>query len=118
MSSFRKHIFILFCLFVGLLQFVQILYFQRSFFTERYDATYWKDRFEHSQWELPLSQRIIGDDGIYAYAGYQMMHGVSIDATNANKPPVGLYLISLSIALFGNAAWLLFATGIATLVLF
>ncbi|HUD44926.1 MAG TPA: hypothetical protein VMR41_05255 [Patescibacteria group bacterium] len=115
---FSFHGFILFCAAIIILQFFQVFYLNRFLFFHQYDAAYWKDRFEHSQWTLPLSQRTIGDDGIYNYAGYQLMQGVSIEATNANKPPVGIYLIGLSIVLLHNPTYFAFFSGIATLLCF
>lgn len=85
---------------------------------DKYDATYWKDRYEHSQYQLPLSKRIIGDDGLYAYAGYKVIHGDNPFSINVDKPPVGKYLFGLSILLFNNPMHIVFLLGTATLVFF
>lgn len=95
-----------------------VLYFRQSAFLKQYDVSYWKDRFEHSQWALPLSKRDIGDDGIYAYGGYRLMHGASIEETNTNKPPVGIYLIGFSISVFNNPNIVILMVGILALVTF
>ncbi|MCL5435098.1 MAG: hypothetical protein M1405_01790, partial [Patescibacteria group bacterium] len=60
-----KRFFTLFLLVIFLSQIFQTFYFNRNYFSEKYDVSYWKDRFEHSQWQLPLSNRIIGDDGLF-----------------------------------------------------
>ena len=114
----KKNWLLIFCFLIIFLQFTQLGYFKRSVFLQNYDANYWKDRFEHSQWTLPLSQRIIGDDGIYSYAGYRLIKGDSIEATNANKPPVGIYLIGLSILFFQNPVFSELIIGIGTVIFF
>lgn len=88
-------------------QFLQILYFKRSFFLINYDVSYWKDRLEHSQWTLPLSKRIIGDDGLFSYGGYTLAIGASPDGLNTETAPLGRYLIEFSILLFKSPAYYL-----------
>lgn len=87
---------------VIIIYFSLILYFHRVEFIEKYDIEYWKDRYEHSQWILPLSQRSIGDDAIYAYVGYLLAKGEDPSLQNVDTPPVGKYLIGYSILLFNN----------------
>ena len=114
----KKNWLLIFCCIIIFLQFSQIVYFKRAVLFQNYDANYWKDRFEHSQWTLPLSQRIIGDDGIYSYAGYRLIKGDSIEATNSNKPPVGIYLIGLSILFLKNPILSELIIGIGTVICF
>lgn len=97
--GYRKYIFFILLL---LLQLSQIIFFKRATFFSTYDAIYWKDRYEHSQYQLPLSQRIIGDDGLYAYAGYRVINGDNPFSINVDKPPAAKYLIGSSIKIFGN----------------
>jgi hypothetical protein len=111
----KKYIILLLVLVLHLLH---ILYSQRSYFLQAYDIQYWKDRFEHSQWQLPLSRRIIGDDGLFAYIGYQLVNGYNPALVNAETPPVGKYLIGLSILLFKNPAYYALFMGLGTLFLF
>lgn len=113
-----KKIVIIFCLLAFIVQFVQVIYFQRSLFTEKYDTEYWKDRYEHSQYQLPLSNRIIGDDGLFAYSGYRLINGDNPFSINVDKPPVAKYLFGLSILLFQNPLYVVFVFGIATLIIF
>lgn len=117
-SILKKNWLLFFCLVIIILQFAQIGYFKRAVFLQSYDANYWKDRFEHSQWAFPLSQRIIGDDGIYSYGGYRLIQGDSIETTNSNKPPVGIYLIGLSILFFKNPVFSELIIGIGTVIFF
>lgn len=101
-----------------LIQFIQILYSQRSNFLNSYDVNYWKDRFEHSQWQLPLSKRIIGDDGLFAYVGYSLIKGEDPTKMNVETPPFGKYLIGISILLFGSPSYYALFLGIGSIILF
>lgn len=102
-----------------------IVYFSLVFFTNRalylstYDASYWQERYEQSQWSLPLSSRIIGDDGLYLYEGYQLIHGANPALLNAEVPPLGKYLIGISIVIFGNGhIYGLITTGLLILAVY
>lgn len=108
----------LLCLAIIVLHFFQIIYFNQALFLEKYDVTYWKDRIEHSQWQLPLSKRIIGDEGFFTYVGYNLIKGASPDGLNAETPPFGKYLLGLSIVLFKNPYFFSFIFGIGSLAIF
>ena len=79
-----------------------VVYTNRAIFFSSFDSAYWKDKFEHSQWVLPLSVRTIGDDGLYLWVGYRLIHGADPTLINAEAPPLGKYLIGSSIQLFDN----------------
>lgn len=79
-----------------------IIYSNRTLFFSRFDETYWKDKYEHSQWKLPLSRRTLGDDGLYLYEGYRLIRGDDPTTLNAEVPPLAKYLIGLSIITSGN----------------
>src|SRR3989344_2551061 len=115
---YRKKFIVFFFLFIFFAQFFQIVYFKQSDLSKEYDTSYWKDRFEHSQWKLPLSNRIIGDDGLYAYTGYKVINGSNPIAISPEVPPVGKYLFGASIKIFNNPIYVSFLLGIGTLVLF
>jgi len=115
---FVKKFIIFFCFAILLFHFFQIIYSQRALFTQNYDAVYWKDRFEHSQWVLPLSKRIIGDDGLFAYIGYGLIDGGSITGFDSEVPPLGKYFIGLSIKVFNNPLYYSIFFGLASLALF
>lgn len=102
------------------LQLFLILFFRREIFLTPYDKEYWKDRYEHSQYQLPLSQRAVGDDGLYAYAGYRIIKGDDPFSINVDKPPTGKYFIGLSILIFNNPAFsgLIFGAGSVILIFF
>ena len=79
-----------------------VIYSNRALLFSRFDQVYWKDKYEQSQWKLPLSQRTIGDDGLYLYEGYRLIHGGDPTSSNAEMPPLGKYLIGASILAFGS----------------
>lgn len=81
---------------------VLIIYANRALLTTKFDQGYWQNRYEQSQWRLPLSDRVIGDDGLYLFEGYRLIHGGDPTSANAEMPPVGKYFIGASILLFGN----------------
>lgn len=95
-----------------------LLYANRSAYTSRFDPAYWKDRYDHSQWKLPRSDRGIGDEGLYLYQGYVLMKGADPTLYNAEVPPLGKYAIGASILLFGNGYLFGFLTTTAALVAF
>jgi predicted membrane-bound dolichyl-phosphate-mannose-protein mannosyltransferase len=95
-----------------------LFYANRALLTSTYDAIYWKDRFEHSQWQLPLSPRTIGDNGLYAYEGYQLASGMDPTKYNAEIPPLGKYVIGAVIAVSGNGSWYGVATSMLMCILF
>lgn len=95
-----------------------VLYADRAVFFSTFDSSYWKDKYEHSQWKLPLSIRTLGDDGLYLYEGYRLIHGGDPTTTNAEVPPLGKYLIGTSIKLFGNGYWFGFLSCVSILFIF
>ncbi len=113
-----KKFLLFFFLIIFVIQIFQVLYFNRFNFSEKYDVSYWKDRFEHSQWQLPLSKRIIGDDGIFSYVGYRLVQGDDPSKNNPETAPVGKYLIGISIALFNNPIYYSLFFGLLSLVTF
>ncbi|MFZ5845392.1 MAG: glycosyltransferase family 39 protein [Patescibacteria group bacterium] len=95
---------------VILTQLTLILYTNRALFFSKFDAVYWKDKYEHSQWKLPLSVRTLGDDGLYLYEGWRLIHGEDPTTLNAEVPPLGKYLIGATLLSFGNGHWYGFFT--------
>lgn len=95
-----------------------IVYANRALFFSKFDIPYWKDKYEHSQWKLPLSVRTIGDDGLYLYEGWRLIHGEDPTTMNAETPPFGKYLIGLSLVTFGNGYWFGFFATLGAVVVF
>src|SRR3989344_125167 len=114
----RQKFPLVFCLVVIVFQFFQIVYFKQFDLSKEYDVSYWKDRFEHSQWQLPLSKRIIGDDGLYAFSGYILINGADPTVISTEVPPVGKYIFGASIKLLNNPIYASILFGIGSLVLF
>lgn len=79
-----------------------VFWANRGLYTSPFDASYWTDKYEHSQWRLANSSRTIGDDGLYLYEGYRLVQGDNPTLLSAEVPPLGKYLIGLSIRFFGN----------------
>lgn len=78
------------------------LYRYRERYLERFDPEYWQERYLKSQWVDPESKESIGDDGLYSYAGWEYVHGKDPTLLNAEMPPLGKYLIGISILIFKN----------------
>src|SRR6266403_1395413 len=90
----------------------------RGEYLSHYDASYWKDRYLHSQWVVPNSKQSIGDDGLYSYVGYEYITGRDPTTLNAELPPLGKYLIGLSILIFGNQNIFALLSGVMVLCSF
>lgn len=71
--------------------------------TVRFDPTYFKHFYDHSQWAIADSPRIMGDGELYQYAGYSLLTGADPFTINPEVPPAGKYLYALAIKFFGNA---------------
>lgn len=86
-------------LYVGL-----FLSLNRKYFLKRYDFGFYSMVYSGSQYVLgPASKRGMGDDGLYSFAGYYyFFQGGDVSSVNFEHPPLGKYLIGLSIFLFGN----------------
>lgn len=82
----------------------------------RYDVKYWEDRYLRSQWVVADTKESIGDDGLYAYVGYEYITGRDPTTLNAELPPLGKYLIGLSILIFGNQNIFALLSGVFVLI--
>lgn len=73
-------------------------------FQNPYDFKYFSDLYSNSQYVLgEKSKGGIGDDGLYAFSAYYyFMQKGDVSAVNFEHPPLGKYLIGLSIFLFNN----------------
>src|SRR3990167_8242446 len=69
-----------------------------------FDPDYFSGLYSTSQYVLgEKSKGGIGDDGLYAFAGYYyFFQQGDVSAVNFEHPPLGKYLIGLSIFLFNN----------------
>lgn len=94
------------------------LYSYKSEYLLKYNPSYWETRYNQSQWVDPVSTNPIGDDGLYAFAGWEYVNGRDPTTLNAEMPPLGKYFIGLSILLFGNQNIFAIFFAICVLVLF
>lgn len=80
------------------------LYIYRFYFTSRYNHALTSFKYDNSQYvKGPLAKLSIGDDGLYALAGYYyFIQKGDVSNVNFENPPLGKYLTGLSILVFGN----------------
>lgn len=73
-------------------------------FSKKFELEYFSKLYSESQYVLgSKSKGGIGDDGLYAFSGYYyFMQRGDVSAVNFEHPPLGKYLIGLSIFLFHN----------------
>ncbi len=63
-----------------------------------------------------VKERGISDAQLYSYVGYEYAHGKDPTLLNPEHPPLGKYLIGLSIMKFRNENIVLVATGVLSLI--
>lgn len=99
-----KNIFIRLIIITIIIRLVIYIVINQNFFTRKFDLTYLSDTYSKSQYVLgPASKNGIGDDGLYTFAGYYyLFQKGDVSAVNFEHPPLGKYLIGLSILIFKN----------------
>src|SRR3989338_7116982 len=77
---------------------------RKSYFLRKFDPVSLGELYTNSQYVIgDRSVGGIGDDGLYAFAGYYyFFQQGDISSVNFEHPPLGKYLIGLSIYLFQN----------------
>ncbi len=77
---------------------------RKSYFLKKFDPEYFGQLYTNSQYVIgDRSIGGIGDDGLYAFAGYYyFFQKGDVSSVNFEHPPLGKYLIGLSIYLFQN----------------
>src|SRR5258708_5324811 len=88
--------------FIALILFAISLWAYRWIFSYRFDYTYFKDWYDHSQWSIPLSPRIMGDAELYQLSGYSLLKGDNPFHINPETPPLGKYAYGAAILWFNN----------------
>ncbi len=83
----------------------------------RFDPQAMEQKYKNSQWVVPNSKKGISDGDLYAYAGYLYLHGKNPILINPELPPLGKYILGLSIELFGDPAVLNILISIISLFL-
>ncbi|MFH0864198.1 MAG: hypothetical protein V1858_03865 [Candidatus Gottesmanbacteria bacterium] len=94
------------------------IYNFRIEYLTKFDPVYWQNRYLQSQWVDPQSKNSIGDDGLYAYAGWAYITGHDPTTLNAEMPPLGKYIIGLSILIFHNQNIYALTIGLLCLLFF
>ena len=91
-------------IFLALINILKFWSSNASLFFIKFDSIYFSNLYAHSQYVLgPNSENGIGDDGLYAFAGYYyFFQKGDVSVVNFEHPPFGKYLIGLSILLFKN----------------
>lgn len=99
-------IFILVCGAIFFQFFSLLLQNRTKFFEPHYDKEYTvlKDAYYASQYAKKNSQAIITDEVFEAFAGGAFLKGMNPIHIVHDHPPLGRYIISLSILLFNNAS--------------
>jgi 4-amino-4-deoxy-L-arabinose transferase-like glycosyltransferase len=69
------------------------------------DWPHLQDRFNHSQWMVSYSSRIISDNELYQVAAKALTQGADPFSINPEVPPLAKYLYGLSVILTGNPHW-------------
>lgn len=77
---------------------------QKESFLRVFDPISTGQLYSQSQYVIgELSEGGIGDDGLYSFAGYYyLFQGGDVSSVNFEHPPIGKYLIGVSILLFRN----------------
>ncbi len=114
----KKIIILTFLIFIVVVHLFFVALSYKTEYTTPFSASYWKARYESSQWVVPNSTNSIGDDGLYAYAGWNYITGGNPVLLNAEIPPLGKYIIGLGELLFGNQNILMLIIGVSCLVVF
>lgn len=82
-----------------------IAYCFRWTFFYKFNPVYWENFYYTSQWNIPNSQRIIGDEGVYRYIGYRLVNGENPFNLDYWVPPFGKYFYGLTAKYFNNPYW-------------
>lgn len=78
------------------------LWWGRWIFSYRYEPEYTADLYHTSQWQVPLSTRVMSDNELYQYAGEQLTVSSDLYVINPEVPPFGKVWYGLAIKLWGN----------------
>ena len=74
-------------------------------FTYKFDPVYWENFYYTSQWNIPNSKRVIGDEGVYRYIGYRLVNGENPFNVDYWVPPLGKYWYGVAAKYLGNPYW-------------
>jgi len=114
MTHLKKALFVFFVLVIIAHLVFRIFSYSKEY-TTRFDSQYWKERYMSSQWVVSNSKNPIGDDGLYAYAGWEYIHGSNPTLLNAEIPPLAKYIIGVGEVVFQNQNILILIVGVLSL---
>ena len=69
-----------------------VIYSYRSIFLTPYDNNYYRDLYDHSQWNIPRSKRTVGDNIVYKVAGYDLVKTWDYFTIDPQTPVLGKYI--------------------------
>jgi len=94
----------LFFFLIIILSFIIRLFPYRQSFFQKFDPKGLENLYQHSQFSQNPADRteIIRDHDLYAYSGWHYFKTADLSTVNIEHPPLGKYLIGLSILLFNN----------------
>lgn len=90
---------------VAIVLLVGILWSQRWIFSYRFDRVYLRHFFEHSQWSIPESPRVMSDSDLYQVAGEEIWRTGDLFRVSPETPPLGKMLYGAAIVSTGNPYW-------------
>lgn len=89
----------------------------REIFLSKYNPDKTEKEYYSSQWAVKNSKHSISDTTLYSYAGYKYIKGGNPILVNPEHPPLGKYLIGVSILLLGNERIFSLIAGFISLLL-
>lgn len=92
--------------------------FRFDLITGKFDLKKYEKRYNDSQWVNPISQKPVGDDVVYAYAGAKYMLGENPILVNSEHPPLGKNLIGLSALYLKNEYVFSVLSGLFAIITF
>lgn len=96
---------------------VSVLFQNRQTVFKPFEAKFYTEKFEKSQWRVPNSKNPISDEDLYTYSGYKYIQGENPILVSPEVPPFGKYLVGWCIAIFGNQRIVSLLAGLGCLVL-
>jgi 4-amino-4-deoxy-L-arabinose transferase-like glycosyltransferase len=111
-----KRIIYIFLLVSVCVNFIGNILAQQRIFTRPYNRAFFAKKYSESQYVIGSSSKGIGDDGLYAFAGQYYITGGDPTRVNFENPPLGKYLIGVSILLFNNENMIYIIFAICMLV--
>jgi len=95
-----------------------VSYFNRWIFAFKFEPEYWENYYYTSQWNIPNSERVISDDGLYKYIGYRLVTGENTFNVNYWIPPMGKYWYGIGAKYLQNPYFISFAFYLLSIFIF